>query len=136
MNASAERCRKRNVGVAELGVDQNESCGSTGIDNEHRHDLPTSGDYHGNKHEEDLRAPVKLARFDEDVSLGPEKALSDEVLNAAKDIVPPVWLKPGQISKIYLENFACHHSLTVEFDAHVNLVTGIRESGKRSFGLT
>lgn len=35
----------------------------------------------------------------------------------------------GQIMKVYVQDFMCHHKLTIDFGRHVNFVTGANGSG-------
>ncbi len=39
----------------------------------------------------------------------------------------------GQISSIYVENFMCHHKMTVSLGSHVNFITGQNGSGEFAF---
>jgi hypothetical protein len=37
--------------------------------------------------------------------------------------------EPGQIVRVYVQDFMCHHKLTIDFGRHVNFVTGANGSG-------
>ena len=37
----------------------------------------------------------------------------------------------GQIIRVYVQDFMCHHKLTIDFGRHVNFVTGANGSGKK-----
>lgn len=38
----------------------------------------------------------------------------------------------GQIMRVYVQDFMCHHKLTMDFGRHVNFVTGANGSGNKT----
>jgi hypothetical protein len=80
--------------------------------------------------------PAKKVRKGRAASSSNASTVDDDVRpmedeNIYKDEDALTEFEAGQIMRVYVQDFMCHHKLTIDFGRHVNFVTGANGSGER-----
>lgn len=60
-----------------------------------------------------------------------DEYLAVEDMDISQDKDELTEFETGQIMRVFVQDFMCHHKLTIDFGRHVNFVTGANGSGSK-----